>query len=99
VARLYHLAVEQGRAGERFNAVGEEGVPARDIATVIGEGLGVPVVSLAPDHIAGHFGWLGMFVGLDLLASSAWTRDRLHWYPEGPGLIADLKRMDYTASV
>lgn len=98
VARLYRLALEQGRAGERFHAVGEEGVPARDIATVIGEGLGVPVVSITPDQISEHFGWLGMFVGLDLLASSAWTRDRLRWYPEGPGLIADLKKMDYTAT-
>jgi len=98
VAKLYHLAVEQGRAGERFNAVGEEGVPARDIATVIGEGLGVPVVSLTPDRIAEHFGWLGMFVGLDLLASSAWTRERLRWYPEGPGLISDLQKMDYRAA-
>ena len=98
VARLYQLAVEQGRAGERFNAVGEEGVAARDIATVIGEGLGVPVVSVAPDKVAEHFGWLGMFAGLDLLASSAWTRERLHWYPQGPGLIADLQKMDYKAA-
>jgi nucleoside-diphosphate-sugar epimerase len=95
VARLYRLALEQGRAGERFNAVGEEGVPARDIATVIGEGLGVPVVSLPAADVDTHFGWLGMFAGLDLLASSAWTRARLHWYPQGPGLIDDLKNMDY----
>ena len=95
VARLYRLAVEQGRAGERFNAVGEEGVSARDIATVIGAGLGMPVISLPPAEAAGHFGWLGMFVGLDMPASSAWTRQRLGWYPEGAGLIADLRNMDY----
>ena len=98
VARLYHLAVEKGRAGDRFHAVGEEGVPARDIATVIGDGLGVPTVSLSPDQVAGHFGWLAMFVGLDLLASSTWTRKQLGWWPEGPGLIADLKQMDFKAS-
>ncbi len=95
VAQLYRLAVEQGRAGERFNAVGEEGISARDIATVIGAGLGVPVVSLAQAEAQGHFGWLGMFVGLDMPASSAWTRQRLGWYPEGPGLITDLRNMDY----
>jgi nucleoside-diphosphate-sugar epimerase len=97
VALLYRLAVEQGRAGERFNAVGEEGVTARDIATVVGKGLGVPVVSLSPEQVSEHFGWLGLFVGMDMPASSAWTRQRLGWRPEGPGMIADLQRMDYAA--
>ena len=36
-----------------------------------------------------------MFVGMDMPASSAWTRERLGWRPTGPGLIADLERMDY----
>jgi nucleoside-diphosphate-sugar epimerase len=97
VARLYRLAVEQGRAGERFHAVDEEGVPARDIAAVVGRGLGVPVVSLPPEQAGEHFGWMGMFVGMDLPASSAWTRERLGWTPTGPGLISDLERMDYAA--
>jgi len=95
VALLYRLAVEQGQAGERFHAVHEEGVSARDIATVVGAGLGVPVLSLAPELAAEHFGWFGAFAAMDLPASSAWTRERLGWRPEGPGLIADLERMDY----
>jgi nucleoside-diphosphate-sugar epimerase len=97
VARLYRLAVEQGRAGERFHAVAEEGVQVRDIAAVVGNGLGVPVISLPPEQAMEHFGWLGMFVGMDLPASSAWTRERLGWTPTGPGLIADLQQMDYGA--
>ena len=44
-----------------------------------------------------HFGWMGMFVGMDMPASSAWTRERLGWTPAGAGLIADLERMDYAA--
>lgn len=95
VARLYRLVVEQGRAGERFHAVAEEGIPAREIAAVVGAGLGVPVRSLSPEQAPEHFGWLAMFVGLDLPASGAWTRRRLDWRPQGPGLIADLKRMEY----
>ncbi len=98
VAPLYRLAVEQGNAGERFHAVAEEAVSAREIATVVGAGLGVPVVSLSPDQVGEHFGWLGMFVGMDMPASSAWTRQRLGWRPEGPGLIADLRQMDYGAA-
>ena len=95
VALLYRLAVEQGQAGERFHAVGEEGVSARDIATAVGAGLGVPVVSVPPEQAAEQFGWLGAFAAMDLPASNTWTCERLGWRPEGPGLIADLQQMEY----
>jgi nucleoside-diphosphate-sugar epimerase len=98
VAELYRLAVEQGQAGERFHAVKEEGVTARDIATVLGAGLGLPVVSLSPDEVAGYFGPFALFAGLDMPASSAWTRKRLGWEPKGPSLIEDLQNMDYGPS-
>ena len=92
VARLYRLALEKQEAGSRYNAVAEEGIPARDIAGVIGRGLNVPVVALSAEEATAHFGWLGMFVGLDMPASSAQTRARLEWHPTGPGLIADLEQ-------
>ena len=38
-------------------------------------------------------GWLAMFAGLDAPASSAQTRRKLGWEPTGPGLIADLERL------
>lgn len=95
VARLYRLALEKRKPGSRYHAVAEEGVPARDIAEVIGRGLKVPVVALSPDKAAAHFGWLAMFIGLDFPASSAKTQERLGWHPTGPGLIADLERMRY----
>ena len=95
VARLYRLALDKGAPNARYNAVAEEGVTAREIAEVLGDGLGLPVVSLSPEEAAAHFGWMAMFVGLDMSASSAWTREHLDWRPEGPGLIADLRAMDY----
>ena len=98
VARLYRLALERHETGARYHAVAEEGVPVRRIAEVLGAGLGVRTVSLSPEEAADHFGWLAPFAGLDLPASSAWTRQRLAWEPSGPGLIADLERMDYAAS-
>ncbi len=99
VARLYRLALERHRAGARYNAVAEEGVPVRRIAEVIGAGLGVPVASLSLAEAADHFGWLAPFASLDLSASSARTRERLGWDPTGPGLVADLEAMDYSKPV
>ncbi len=94
-AHLYRLALEKTGSGATYHAVAEEGVPVRDIAEVIGQGLKVPVVSLAPQEAAGHFGWLAAFVGWDVPASSAKTRQTLGWSPTGPGLISDLKNMRY----
>ena len=95
VARLYRLALEKREAGSRYHAVAEEGIAAREIAEVLGRGLKVPVVSLSPEEAAAHFGWMGMFVSLDMPASSAWTQERLGWHPTGPGLIADLEQAAY----
>ena len=95
VARLYRLALEKHQAGAKYHAVAEEGVRMRDIAEVIGRGLKVPAKSISVEEALAHFGWLGMFAGADLPASSALTRNKLGWNPTGPGLIADLERMNY----
>ena len=95
VAQLYRLALDKHEPGARWNAVAEEGVSVRDIAEAIGTGLGVPVRSLSTAEAREHFGWLGAFAGMDLPASSAITRDRLGWEPKGPGMIEDLRNMDY----
>jgi nucleoside-diphosphate-sugar epimerase len=96
VARLYKLAIERAEAGSRYHAAAEEGVPVRDIAEALGRGLKMPVVSLSPEEAPAHFGFLGMFVGYDMPASSAITRQKLNWHPTGPSLIEDLDKMDYS---
>lgn len=95
VARLYRLALDKHEAGARWHAVAEEGVAVREIAEVVGAGLDVPVRSLSAQEAAAHFGWLAPFAAMDLPASSALTRERLGWEPKGPGLIEDLRGMDY----
>lgn len=95
VVRLYRLAVEAAEPGARYHAVGEEGISSRDIAEAVGRGMGLPVVSIAPEEAAAHFGWMAMFVGLDMPASSALTQARLNWHPAGPTLIADLNEARY----
>ena len=96
VARLYHLAFEKAKPGAIYHAVDEEGVSMKAIAEALGRGLKVPVISIKPEETQAHFGWLGMFAGLDMPASSALTQEKLSWKPVGPGLIADLDGMDYT---
>jgi nucleoside-diphosphate-sugar epimerase len=93
VARLYRLAVERAEPGAKYHAVAEEGVPMRDIAQAIGRRLKLPVKSIAPEETQGFFGWLAMFAGHDMPASSEQTRKRLGWEPTGPGLIADLGKL------
>lgn len=98
VARLYRLALEKGQSGARYNAVAEEGVALRDIAELIGAGLGVPVKSITPEEAPDYFGLLAKLAMTDLAASSALTRQQLGWIPTGPDLLTDLRSMDYSAA-
>jgi nucleoside-diphosphate-sugar epimerase len=89
-ARLYRLALEKGATGAKYHAVAEEGVPLREIAEAIGRGLKLPTMSLFAERAGEHFGVLGLFAGLDLVASSALTQQQLGWRPTQTGLLDDL---------
>jgi nucleoside-diphosphate-sugar epimerase len=93
VARLYRLAIERAAPNAKYHAVAEEGVPMRDIVQAIGRRLDLPVKSIAREEAPAVFGWMSMFAGYDMPASSAQTRQRLGWQPTGPGLIADLQQL------
>ncbi|MDB5562661.1 MAG: Nucleoside-diphosphate-sugar epimerase [Hyphomicrobiales bacterium] len=94
-ARLFRLALEKGASEAWYHGVGDEGVPFRDIAEVIGRHLNLPVVSKPAEEATGHFGFLGGFVSIDCPASSALTQELLGWRPMQPGLIADLEQGHY----
>jgi hypothetical protein len=59
-------------------------MPIRDIAEVIGRHLDLPVVAIAPEDAAGHFGFLDGFPALDIPASSALTRELTGREPTHP---------------
>jgi len=94
-ARLFRLALEAAPAGSRLHGVGDEGVPFREIAEVIGRHLHLPVVSISQEEAPAHFGFLGPVVALDNPTSSALTQERFGWRPVHPGLIADLEEGHY----
>jgi nucleoside-diphosphate-sugar epimerase len=92
---LYRLALESAPAGSRLHAVGDEGVPFREIAEAIGRNANLPVVSVAPEDAAAQFNYLAAFVTLDNPTSSNLTQSLLSWKPEHPGLIADMDEGHY----
>jgi len=96
-ARLCRLALESAPGGIRIHAVGDEGVPTRQIAEAIGRRLNLPVESVPLGELTGHFGWMGPIFAADLPASSALTQARFSWHPEQPGLLADLEQGHYFA--
>jgi hypothetical protein len=56
----------------------------------------MPVISVSPEQAQEHFGFLGFFAGRDARVSSAQTRAKLGWRPNGPDLLTDLGNMRYT---
>ncbi|MGH3420346.1 MAG: 3-beta hydroxysteroid dehydrogenase, partial [Streptosporangiaceae bacterium] len=94
-AHLFRLGLEQAAAGSTLHAIADEGVPIRAVAEVIGRHLDLPVAAISPEDVAGHFSWLGGFIGADSPASSALTRELLGWQPTHPGLIEDLDKGHY----
>jgi len=89
-AVLYRLIVEKQPAQKVLHAVAEEGIAFRQIASAIGQGLQLPVVSKEGKEAEAHFGWFLHFASIDCPAASEQTRQSLGWTPTHPGLLADL---------
>jgi hypothetical protein len=58
----------------------------------------VPVVAKSSEEASSHFGWIGLFFGMDSPASSAQTQEQLGWRPIQPALIPDLDAEHYFAT-
>lgn len=94
---LYSIALKLGPpvsvalvahgADVHLGSIRKEGVAMREIVQTI---VDLPVRSIPPEEASAHFGWLAMFAGHDVPASSERTRTELGWWPTSPGLIADL---------
>lgn len=89
-AVLFRLALEHAEAGTSWHAVADEGDAVRDIATVIGRRLGLPVESVPADA----YGPLGPLFAADQPSSSAHTRRALGWEPKHPSLLEDLENIE-----
>ncbi|MGQ5637787.1 MULTISPECIES: SDR family oxidoreductase [unclassified Streptomyces] len=88
-AVLFRLALESAPAGTSWHAVADEGDAVRDIATVVGRRLGLPVEAV-PEETFGPF---GPIFAMDQPASSTHTRNALGWQPTHPSLLEDLENI------
>lgn len=94
-AVLYRLIAEQQPQQQVYHAVAEEGIPFKDIAEAIGQGLHVPAMSKSGQAAQEHFGWFTHFASLGCPASSAKSRKTLGWQPTHPRLLQDLATASY----
>jgi nucleoside-diphosphate-sugar epimerase len=88
-AVLFRVVLESAPAGTTWHAVADEGDAVRDIATVIGRRLGLPVEEVPQEN----FGPFGPIFAMDQPASSAHTREALGWQPTHSGLLKDLENI------
>jgi nucleoside-diphosphate-sugar epimerase len=97
LAPLFRLALEKGAAGRIWHAVGDEGIPFRDLAEAVAARMGLPAVSVPADElmVPGYFGSMSVVVTGDFPASSAITRQALGWEPVQPGLLENLDNGHY----
>ncbi|MBV9415827.1 MAG: SDR family oxidoreductase [Solirubrobacterales bacterium] len=95
-ARLVRLGIEQAPAGSVLHAVAEDGIAMRAIAEAIGRRFELPTTAISPEDAGERFGFLGQFIGLDMAASSAITRELLAWEPTGPTLLEDIENGAYS---
>jgi nucleoside-diphosphate-sugar epimerase len=90
-ARLFRLAVDVAAPGTVLHAVGDQGIEVREIASALGERLGLPSGTRSAEEI----GFLGGMMAVDQPASGAGTEALLDWHPTGPGLLADIAAGHY----
>lgn len=102
-AHLFRLALEAAPAGSRLYGAGDEGVPLRAIADLIGRHLNLPVVSISREEADAHFGsFLSTVVATDISARldmprlSVQTRELLGWQPVHPRLLPDIAEHYFT---
>ncbi len=90
-ARLFRLALEKGAKGVRYNAIGDAGIPVRELAALIGKRLNLPVNAVTTVQAAEHFEWMARFIAFDAPSSSVVTKEQLGWQPTHIGLLDDME--------
>ena len=90
--RLFLLALEKAPAGAVLHAVGEQGVPMRQVAEAIAAKTGLAAAAVEPEQL----GVFGALLGGDQPSTAIGTHQLLGWVPKGPTLLQDIEAGYYT---
>ena len=98
-AILFRLALEKGAPGASYHAVAEQGIPMKDIMTVIGKHLQLPVEGKSMIEAVKALGFFAHVIGMDNHVSSEKTQKELGWHPTQIGLLADMEANYFSEGV
>ncbi|QES88455.1 SDR family oxidoreductase [Rhizosphaericola mali] len=90
-ANLFILALEKGAVRAIYHAIGDEGIPLKEIAKVISDEKKLPLASVTGDALSQHFQWMAMFIQFDSPAKADITKAELGWTPTHIGLLEDMR--------
>lgn len=91
-ARLFRLALEGAPAGAALHAVGDEGIPVREIAEALAARLGLPVTGgVDPERL----GFFGLMQTMDHATTAERTKALMSWAPTHPTLLEDIAAGHY----
>lgn len=85
-AQVFRFAVAAAAPGTVLHAVGDQGIPVREIAAALADRLGLPSGTRSAQEI----GFLGLMMTADQPASGAATDALIGRRPAGAGLLADI---------
>jgi nucleoside-diphosphate-sugar epimerase len=93
---LAALALESGRPGRAYNAVGDDHFTVQAIAEAASRGAGKGgATNTVPADMLGGF---GECLALDQVVSAARAKSDLGWAPAGPSILEDLERGSYAGA-
>lgn len=90
-AVLFRLAAEKGRAGAVYNAIAEQGIPMKEIMTLVGKKVGVPAESKTMQEAEPLLHFFAYVISMDNPASSEKTKKELGWEPKEVTLLKDIE--------
>lgn len=89
VADAYLLALEHGKAGERYLLVDDSRSTVKQLAEAAAAAAGVPAKSRPADEVVASLGLYGKALLNDLQATSAKARRELGWVPRHASFVAE----------
>jgi nucleoside-diphosphate-sugar epimerase len=95
-AVVFRLVAEKAPSSSVFHAVGNnDGLAFKDIATILGDKVNVPVKAVGAEEAEKHFGFLARFAATENRVSVEKTKEVLGWKPVQVTLEEDLRKGKY----